>query len=445
MKTRVFAAALVLGAALRAAAIGLPGTHDTAVWKIWSYVAAHEGVARMYGVGGAPLEHRLVSFHGAETTVDYPPLALYELGLAGRAYRAAMGGRFPDAPPLFVAVKLPAVLADAGLLLLLFLVVRRALDERSARLAAIAYWLNPAILLDAPALGYLDPLFVLPFVAALACAVAEMPALAGALAACALLTKPQAAVLMPAIALVLLNRPGWPRRALVATASGAAAALVIIAPILAAGGFPNMLNALSRLGHHDMLSGNACNLWWIVGYLVRAKYSIADMGAWAAFTTPTKILQISRFVEVGYPNPRPIGIVLAGGVMLWGLWQARNVRDLWLASGLAAFLVHAYAVLSAQVHENHLFAAVPLLVLAAAGRRRFVPMAIAVSAIFALNLNLFYGISEDLGYAIPRTLTVIDLTVLVAAANGAALAWHAAVLRTECSTAAAPRRLPAPV
>ena len=57
-------------------------------------------------------------------------------------------------------------------------------------------------------------------------------------------------------------------------------------------------------------------------------------------------------------------------------------------------------------------------------------------AIFTLNLNLFYGISENVGYALPRTLTVVDATVLLAVANCAALLWHASVFKGECSASA---------
>jgi hypothetical protein len=104
--------------------------------------------------------------------------------------------------------------------------------------------------------------------------------------------------------------------------------------------------------------------------------------------------------------------------------------------------VHAYATLSAQVHENHLFAAVPLLVLAAAGRRGFRPIAVGVSVVAALNLNLFYGFGDGIGYALPRAITIIDLTVLVALLNCFLLSWHAVALSRECSTANA--RLPPP-
>jgi hypothetical protein len=47
-------------------------------------------------------------------------------------------------------------------------------------------------------------------------------------------------------------------------------------------------------------------------------------------------------------------------------------------------------------------------------------------------MNLMYGLGEDdLGYFLPRTLMGIDLTLVLAAANCAALAWHAAVLQRE--------------
>ena len=224
-----------------------------------------------------------------------------------------------------------------------------------------------------------------------------------------------------------------------AGAAGVGVIAVLVAPIVAAGGGRNMAQALSRLATHDMLSGNACNLWWIVGYLVRASYSVEEYGVWGALSRDTRVLQTSRFMEVGYPDPRLIGAVLAAGAIAWGVWNARRSRDVWLASALGAFLIHAYATLAAQVHENHLYAAVPLLTLAAAGRRRFVPVLVAVSIVFGLNLNVFYGISEEAGYAIPRSLTPIDLTVVLALANCAVLVWHAAVLRRECLIDLCPR------
>jgi len=449
-----FATLLIAGALIRAVALPGPGTGDLTVWKVWSYNAARHGVGDMYGVGGVPLERRELTYAGATATVDYPPLALLELGVAGNAYWLWSHRRFPNATPLNAFVKLPGLAAEAGLVLLLFGLVRKYAGVGAARLAAAAYWLNPAALFDASILGYLDAQYLLPAVAALAAAVSGWPALAGALIAASILTKAQGVFIAPAVALALWATGARDTRIkrLFSAAGGAlAAAIVIVAPVVAAGGWRNMLQALGRLAQHDMLSANAANLWWVIGYLLRVRYSIHDMGAWAAFTAPARILGIQRVIDIGYPDPRTIGIVLTLAAAAWALWTAyqsairhpQSAIDLWLLSAVAAFLVHAYATLSAQVHENHLFAAVPLLVLASAGRRAFVPICVGVSAVVALNLNLFYGFGDGIGHALPRDMTVIDVTVILALVNCLLLSWHAAVLKRQCSTAAARHPQPA--
>jgi hypothetical protein len=450
-----FATMVLAGLLLRAAALTGPGTGDLTIWKVWSYNAARKGVGTMYGVGGTPVERRELDYAGATAVVDYPPLALYELGVAGHAYWIWSHRRFPNATPLNAFVKLPGLAAEIGLVLLLFTLVRAHLGVTAARLAATAYWMNPAALFDASILGYLDPQYVLPAVSALAAAALGWPALAGALIAAAILTKAQGLFIAPAVALAIWTTGGADRRIarlLSAAAGGLAVSLAIIAPIVAAGGWPNMLQALGRLAHHDMLSANATNLWWVIGYLLRVRYSVHDMGVWAAITAPARILGIQRVIDIGYPDPRTIGIALTAAAAAWALWTTyesairnpQSAMDLWLLAGVGAFLVHAYATLSAQVHENHLFAAVPLLVLASAGRRAFRPIGIGVSAVVALNLNLFYGFGDGIGYALPRGITIVDLTVIVALVNCSLLLWHAAVLKSECSTAAARRPQPAP-
>jgi hypothetical protein len=443
-----FAALVLAGLLIRAAALPGPGTGDLTIWKVWSYHARH-GVGGMYGVGGTPPERRVLAYAGATATVDYPPLALYELGVAGRAYWLWSQRHFPNATPLNAFVKLPAAAAELGLLVLLYFVARARLGISAARAAAAAFWLNPAALLDTSVLGYLDTQYVLPAVAAVVAAASGWPALAGALIAASICTKAQGLFIAPAVALAIwtAGAPGLRiRRLLAATGSGLAVAIAAVAPVAIAGGWRNMLQALGRLAQHDMVSANATNLWWVIGYLLRVRYSMHDMGLWAAVTAPAKILGIQRVIEIGYPDPRTIGIVLTIAAIVWALWTVSQsaTLDLWLLAGLAAFLVHAYATLSAQVHENHLFAAVPFLVLASAGRRAFLPIGVGVSVVVALNLNLFYGFGEGVGYALSRAMTILDATILVALFNCFLLSWHAAVLNQQCSTAAAHRRLPAP-
>ncbi len=318
----------------------------------------------------------------------------------------------------------------------------------------MAYWLNPAVVLDASVLGYLDPLFVLPAAGALIAATEGYPFAAGALIAVAGLTKAQALFIAPAVAVAAIARRASTadqRRSAYAAdlcrliGGAAAAACAATLPVVAAGGLANMFQALSRLAQHDMLSANACNLWWIVGYAVRAAASVRDLGAWTAYTMPTRILGITRLMELGYPNPRLVGIGLTTAACAWGIWTARRACELPLVAGLAAFLVHAYATLSAQVHENHLYAAVPLLVLASVDTPALRPVAAALSAVVALNLNLFYGLGNGVGYALPRGITIVDATVVLAVLNCALFCWHARTLRRVArSTAAGSRPAPAP-
>ena len=109
MKRRgVLLAALLLGLFVRIAALPLPGTEDVGTWKIWAF-GASRNVTHVYGVGGDPPVRGVVKWQTLETTVDYPPAALYELGLVGLAYRR-IDPAFADTPALTVAIKLPGLI-----------------------------------------------------------------------------------------------------------------------------------------------------------------------------------------------------------------------------------------------------------------------------------------------------------------------------------------------
>jgi hypothetical protein len=206
--------------------------------------------------------------------------------------------------------------------------------------------------------------------------------------------------------------------------------------MVAAGATLNMTLAVGSIVLGADTLSNACNLWWIVGHALHVLQTPgADLAS--ALTMRVDGVPISGFADFDLPSVRIVvrlmGSTFALAAIGWAIWTVRRGRDLWLAAAAGAFFVHAYVVLATQVHENHLFAAVPLLALAAAGRPRFFPLFVAVSAIFALNLNLVSGLGyDDLRYALPRTAGGIDLTLMLALANCASLAWHAGVLRREC-------------
>ena len=430
-----FAAALLLGLIVRLAALPLPGTEDVRTWKIWAFGASRH-ITHVYGVGGTPPVRGVLSWQSRDTTVDYPPAALYVLALVGLGYRQ-VDGSFADSRALTAAVKLPGLLCGIGLTMLLAWAARRMTgEEQAGRWAALAYWLNPATVINGEVLGYLDPVMMLPTIAAFVLLHQGAAESAGLALALAVLTKPQGILLVPAFALAAWHT-GRMRGLTRAAAGSALGALALVLPFAIAGALPNMWLAFgSFYGRRDILSGNAANVWWIANYGLRAYYQIPGLGfPHAFFVEVRRIMAVSTFQELGLPNPRPFAGAAVAATAGWGLWRLRHTTHLADHLLAAAFVVHAFFVLGVGVHEHHMMLAVPLLALAAALRPALRPLFWAVSAIVALNMNLFYGIGMGRGYSVPRLLLGIDLSVILSVANIAALIWHARIVAREAAAA----------
>ena len=408
---RAFRVLLLAGLLLRIVGLPLRGTDDFNVWKLWTHAGSIR-VTTMYGVGGNPPERAVLKWGNRSGTVEYPPATLYALAAVGDAYRA-YDPYYQDGPALNAAVKLSILLGDIGLCLALWALMRRC-SEDAARVAVLFYWLNPAAILDGAFLGYLDPWLGALTMSSLLALVAGRFALCGALLALTALTKLQVLLVLPMFALVFVNgvdRRRWWRGGLAAVAAAALTTALVVAPFVRAGAFSNMVQGAGRAFHHDMLSAEYANVWWVLTWVLRG------------WESPVHILGISRAVALGIPNPRLIGTALGGGAMLWGFWRAR-AGSLAVALASGAFAVHAYTLLSVQVHENHLYLALPLMAAAGAVLPRLRgPYALA-SVVCLLNLYLFQGLGKDVPLP-PRDLAGVDATVLLAFVNVGAVVWHA--------------------
>ena len=108
-----------------------------------------------------------------------------------------------------------------------------------------------------------------------------------------------------------------------------------------------------------------------------------------------------------------------------------------MLAAAGAFTIHAFFVLSPNLHEHHQLFEVPLLALAAATRPAFRPLFFAVSAIVAININYVYGAGLGMGWAIPRMITVVDISVVLAFVNVGVLVWFGGLLQQEAPTSSA--------
>jgi hypothetical protein len=409
-------AGLVLGALLRALLLPGPGSPDVGSWKLWTFAGAWDATG-LYGVGGEPPERGLLRWGEIQGTTEYPPLMLYEMAAVGRIYRE-IDPAFRDSTLLTVLVKLPGLFAELAFVLGVLVWGPRVLGSAAAVWTAMAIWLNPAILVSGAGLGYLDAEMAMPAALALLAAGGGHPAIAGVLMAAALLTKAQALFVLPVVMLAALGRDRSDAARAMArfAAAGAVTAAAIVMPVVVRGAFPNMVQALGRLAAHDMVSGYGLNLWWVVTWIVRSSYAAPDLGWVEAFSTPVRILQISRMQEVGLPNPKPLGTLLVLAAIGWLLWRGRAERSLQGLAWLGGSCVFAYFLLGVQVHENHLYLAVPFMAVAGgldpARRRTFW----ALSMFTFFNMYIFYGLGDGAPPLVDRRWTGIDLTVLVALA-----------------------------
>jgi len=421
--SRALLIGLIAGAILRGLVITSPGTPDVDTWKSWSAVAVSEPFG-LYGVGGNPPERRLIRWGNIVGTTEYPPFGLYELAVVGYAYRA-IDPAYQDSPWLTVFIKAPGLLAECLLVLLLLTIGPRVIGSQPARWAAMAIWLNPALIVNGAALGYLDAQMAIPAVGAMIAIIAGSPAVAGVLIAIAVFTKPQALFVGPALLLALARQTRVDVRHAIFrfSVAGVSATALILLPIILNGSWANMVQAISRTAAHNMLSGYAMNAWWVLTWVVRSSYGAPVVGWYEAYTTPVRILQITRFVEVGYPNPKSMAAFLVVALIAWGVWRYRRATDPATWAYLGSWTVFTYFLWNVQVHENHLYLAVPMLALAAALDARYRAAFWLVSGLTAFNMYLFYGLGATMPPVIGRHWTVVDLSVFASIAACGIWLW----------------------
>lgn len=331
-------------------------------------------------------------------------------------------------------MKLPGLMCAAALTVLLYRVTEgRTKRVDQARWAALAIWLNPALILNGDGLGFPDPLLMLPAVMALLLAHAGAPLAAGVFAGVAAVMAPQGALIVPA--LVVAVRSLGARLGLVRAASGGlVAAAALLVPLGVAGRWPHLRLGLSAFyAGGDMLSASAANLWWILSWAHGVRAMAPQLKPLFALRVTTEPLPIPKVVAIAghrVPLVHP-PLIAAAVVAVWCLracWKTMGTVRLALHAALAALTVHVFFVLMLGMREPGQVLEVPLLALAAALEPALRPVFYVVTAVVALNMNLFDGVGSGMRLAIPRDITFIDATVIVSVVNVIALFWLSGLL-----------------
>jgi len=386
VRSPVFLAALLVGLLIRLAALQLPVTPDIATRTSPFYIA-------------------------------------YDVGTA-----VSQGGWHSNA-----LIKLPGLMCAAALAVLLYRVTAsRTGSVNHARWAALAVWLNPALILNGEALGSGAPLVMLPAVMALLVAHRGAPLAAGIFGGIAGLS-PDGALVLPAVA-VAVHSLG-PRLGLTRAAAGAVLGAGIALSRLALGGRPGHVVTAMREFYlrGDLLSVYAANLWWILSWAHDVRHLVPQAKPLVALRVMTEPVAVPKSLtiagrKIALLHPPLVAAAAAGIWCIRACWNTLGSIRLSLHAALAALTVHiAYVVLLGMKPSQAL--EVPLLALAGALEPAFRPVFYVVTVIVALNINLFDGVGAGMRWAIPRGITFIDASVIVAAANVMALFWLSGLLR----------------
>jgi hypothetical protein len=432
VRGRTVALLFAVGFVVQSGALWLRGTGDVLVFKEWALTSLARGLPSSYSL-------KLPSAPGIDANAavpDYPPLSVYLLAGAGRMAMVVDPDVTVRSRLLTLFVKAPVVLSLVAIFSLLLYGVSRATRDRAlARYVALAYWLNPAVILNGPALGYLDPICWLPGVCAVVAASLGWAGSAGLLAAASALIKPQGLFFFLPVASALWNSRefGLARATLCASTAIVLTVLpfVLTTPLgFAAGMQVNFTE--------DLLSGDAMNFWWIV----QAAGSLWARGL-STLNEPMNSIPLQVFIAWTGFNPRPWMAAFVILTALWLFWQVRGRPGFAPHTAMCALAVHIYCVFAVSVHENHLVYAIPLIGLTTLCDRRYRRLYIGVSAFVVVNLVLFYGLGRDFA-APPRAGLFWPLTVTGAFAGIALLAYHVQVFRQAFLGSAVVQTAPAP-
>ncbi len=289
---------------------------DVGTYEAWALQMAAEGPAHMYAPG---------------YFLDYPPGYLYVLWLSGWLARAldASGGL------LRLIVETPALIADFAMAALMFAYFERLGRRVLAWAALFLVALNPALFFDSVVWGQIDSALTFALMLSVMLMLESEWELGWALAALAVLIKPQALALLPVLALWTLLKTDfqkWWRSAL----SFVAVMVIGVAPFQLQHPWrwlPDLY--LSTAAYYHETSVNAFNFMALLG---GNRVSDAET-----------LLGVSYFA-LGMALMAPLYAFVA-----WMLWRNPSRRNLLFVSFIALF---GFFMFAPRMHERYLCPAV---------------------------------------------------------------------------------------
>lgn len=359
---------LIVGLIARLFFIGSDGFHnDVQAFESWSLTMAEHGPGGFYANAGF---------------ADYPPGYFYILGFIGWIWDTFFKHGDPGYLALRVMVKIPAIVADLLVGVVLFKLVRRFADERWALGAAALYVLNPAVILISAMWGQVDAIAggiaLLTLYALLRSddETERAPWIIGGawvLFAYSLLIKPQAAILIPlfiAFAFVDANKREMRVRA---TLYGIGASLVT--------------TWLLTLPFHPSWNPFEVFRWLFGQYEVGFdQYTVGSVNAFNLWGIKGSFW-VSDSVQVLFLPQKfwAWGLTLAATALI--LWRYVQVRTAQAFVEAGALLLLAFFMLAARMHERYIFDGLLFTIASISFARRYLWASVIFTVVTFANLQ----------------------------------------------------------
>lgn len=342
----------------------------------------------------------LENFYTSGFFADYPPVyiyVLYFLGFLQNTFSLSLGG-----PEFALMIHIPAICCD---ILAAYVVYRLALQKfrpNTALLLSTLILLNPVVIFNSSIWGQVDIIITLMMVLVIYLLVKDRPIWASIAFMVAFLLKPQAIMIFPILAFVLIrnvvvsqNRKKGVFNLLISI--GAMAGLFLLIPLPFAGDQEPLWlikKFLSTMGQYDQASLNAFNLFAMLGQNFISSSQAVFLGLTA---------DIWGFIM--------IVLVCAYSLLLY----LKNPRKEFLFA-LAAFMIMGVFALGHGMHDRYLFP-VPMLLLFAfifmKDKRLIWPVILTFIALL-LNQSLslyYYQVMIPLAWAV--SVSALSMAIFI--------------------------------
>ncbi|MGI9148390.1 MAG: hypothetical protein ACR2IK_17885 [Chloroflexota bacterium] len=290
----------------------------------------------------------------------YPPAFFYPLWLTGQLYQTCCSPAFVvGTGTLDVLMRVAPSIADALVACLVFALARAMAPVGGTRalVAGLLYAVCPAVLVTVAQRGMIgDPYLAALVVGAVLAVKRGRRSVAAVCVTLAVLTKPQAAALLPLVAL-LIWRGASMRAVASALASSAVATVVILLPFVVAGTLPDVVPAAQAMANlHPYTQNSADNLWTLLPIW---RLAGAEPGGFGEIPDSSTLV-----TGLSY---RDVGLLAFGALQVLVLVRLGRDTSTRRLTQAAAVLALGFFIVNTRMHVNYVFLAFPFLCALAAG------------------------------------------------------------------------------